>query len=227
MSRIYESDLPLKEKLREGGKFVWENLAYFHYLIVLVMALLAMFNPFFDAIILILELNRRSETFSATISAISETLDQLLIVLLFTLIATYILTALLYYERASSDFPAECSTFYYCFVFSIDIGFRADAGLVGYADDEDTILGVYSAQSAFQNVLLNFIYLFIVKMIIEQIIGAIIVDKFVALRESKEKIKEDEESFCFICGLGRNLLDREEDGFYLHKDEYHNVWNYF
>ena len=64
-----------------------------------------------------------------------------------------------------------------------------------------------------QDVVVNFIYLFIIKMIIEQIIGAIIVDKFAALRENKEKLEQDEESFCFICGLGRTLLDREEDGF--------------
>ena len=38
---------------------------------------------------------------------------------------------------------------------------------------------------------------------------------------------EDENSKCFICGLDRNLLDREEDGFEFHKEKYHNVWNYF
>lgn len=64
---------------------------------------------------------------------------------------------------------------------------------------------------------MNFVYLFIIKVIIDQIIGAIMVDKFAEIREEKQKLKEDENSYCFICGLGRNLLDREEDGFEKHK----------
>ena len=58
---------------------------------------------------------------------------------------------------------------------------------MGYTDDEDTILSTYTT-AKFEDVLLNFIYLLIIKVIIEQIIGAIIVDKFASLRESKEKI---------------------------------------
>jgi hypothetical protein len=52
------------------------------------------------------------------------------------------------------------------------------------------------------------------------------VDKFADMREQKEALEEDEDSFCFICGIERNTLDREEDGFEHHKDNYHNVFSY-
>ena len=40
----------------------------------------------------------------------------------------------------------------------------------------------------FGDVVLNFIYLFIIKLIISEIIGAIIVDKFADMREQKESL---------------------------------------
>ena len=206
--------------------FLWRNLTYFYYGVIVIITILSMFNPFFDALLLIAELNRRSETFAATISAISATLDQLLVVLMFMFISTYVLTGILYYDRAAAQFPVECATLYNCFVFSVDVGFKQDAGLAGYVDDSDTLFTAYANENLGE-ILINFTYLFIIKVIIEQIIGAIIVDKFVALRESKDKIEKDEDSVCFICGLDRNLLDREENGFECHKSEYHNRWNYF
>jgi hypothetical protein len=38
---------------------------------------------------------------------------------------------------------------------------------------------------------MNFAYLFIIKLIVSEIIGAIIVDKFANMREQKESLEED------------------------------------
>jgi hypothetical protein len=56
-----------------------------------------------------------------------------------------------------------------------------DGGITSYTDSSDTILTVFATEP-FQDILINFVYLFIIKVIIEQIIGAIIIDKFAALR---------------------------------------------
>jgi hypothetical protein len=50
-------------------------------------------------------------------------------------------------------------------VFALDLGFRQDAGIAGYNDDSDTILQQFYTEPI-QDVVVNFIYLFIIKMII-------------------------------------------------------------
>ncbi len=102
------------------------------------------------------------------------------------------------------------------------MGFKQDAGIVGETNSDVNAF----VDAKFGDVLLNFVYLFIIKLIISEIIGAIIVDKFADMREQKEALELDEDSFCFICGIERNKLDREEDGFEHHKENYHNVFSY-
>lgn len=140
IKKLINSNLPTVKKGIEIVKFVLNNLTYMHYFVTLVLCILTIFNPFFDAILLLVELYRRSETFAAMVDAISSTLDQLVVVLLFTFICTYVLTTFFYFYRAENDYPAECTSLYHCFSFSLDIGFRSDSGLAGYADDEDSIL---------------------------------------------------------------------------------------
>lgn len=66
-------------------------------------------------------------------------------------------------------------------MFGLDLGLRMDAGIVGYTDNSSTILSDFATKKL-QDIIINFIYLFAIKVIIEQIIGAIIIDKFAALR---------------------------------------------
>lgn len=181
----------------------------------MILAILGIFNPFFDSLVLVLELFRRSETFFIILKAIKETMDQLCVVLLINLILTYILASILYFYYGSGNYYQNCSTLYYCFIFALSIGFKADAGFVGLYDS--TLLGNNFVGVSFWDVLVNFSYLFIIKVIMDQVIGAIIVDKFAQIRQEKESLEQDENSFCFICGIERNILDREEDGFEKHK----------
>lgn len=109
-------------------------------------------------------------------------MDQLCVVLLINLILTYILASILYfYYGWRSDYSANCETLYYCFTFALSIGFKTDAGFVGLYDPNyfsESYLNV-----SFWDVLVNFCYLFIIKVIMDQVIGAIIVDKFAQIRE--------------------------------------------
>ena len=155
----------------------------------MLLAILGIFNPLFDSLVLVLELFRRSETFFIILKAIKETMDQLCVVLLINLILTYILASILYFYYGSGDYADNCQTLYYCFIFALSIGFKADAGFVGLYDG--TYLENNFATVTFWNVLVNFSYLFIIKVIMDQVIGAIIVDKFAQIRQEKESLEED------------------------------------
>jgi len=63
-------------------------------------------------------------------------MDQLCVVLLINLILTYILASILYFYYGNGDYAANCSTLYYCFIFALSIGFKADAGFVGLYDPD-------------------------------------------------------------------------------------------
>lgn len=66
-------------------------------------------------------------------------------------------------------------------MFSLDMGFKQDAGMVANTNSDVTAF----VDAKFGDVVLNFVYLFIIKLIISEIIGAIIVDKFADMREQK------------------------------------------
>jgi len=109
-------------------------------------------------------------------------MDQLCVVLLINLILTYILASILYFYYGSRlDYQANCGTLYYCFAFALSIGFKTDAGFVGEYDSN--YFSNNFASVSFWDVLVNFSYLFIIKVIMDQVIGAIIVDKFAQIRE--------------------------------------------
>lgn len=109
-------------------------------------------------------------------------MDQLCVVLLINLILTYILASILYfYYGKKDDYKANCGTLYYCFTFALSIGFKTDAGFVGEYDS--TYFDTNYTSVSFWDVLVNFCYLFIIKVIMDQVIGAIIVDKFAQIRE--------------------------------------------
>lgn len=50
----------------------------------------------------------------------------------------------MYFYRASTDYADQCTNLYHCFVFSLDLGFRADAAIVGFLDSPDTILDQFA-----------------------------------------------------------------------------------
>jgi len=77
-------------------------------------------------------------------------------------IATYILTSIIYYYYGEAVYPDACTNLYFCFMFSLDQGFKQDAGVVSETNsDKESFVN-----AQFSDVILNFIYLFIIKLII-------------------------------------------------------------
>lgn len=58
------------------------------------------------------------------------------------------------------------------------------------------------------------------------IIFGIIIDTFAALRDEKNRMQEDMKTKCFVCGLDRYTFEKNADGFKMHIERDHQVWNY-
>jgi hypothetical protein len=54
----------------------------------------------------------------------------------------------------------------------------------------------------------------------------LIIDAFGELRDQLESVKEDMESNCFICGIGKDYFDKVPHGFDTHVAQEHNLANY-
>ena len=54
----------------------------------------------------------------------------------------------------------------------------------------------------------------------------LIIDAFGELRDQLEQIREDLESKCFICGVGKDYFDAVPHGFEQHTQKEHNFANY-
>ena len=53
-----------------------------------------------------------------------------------------------------------------------------------------------------------------------------IIDAFGELRDQLESVKENLESYCFICGIGSDYFDAVPHGFDMHVLKEHNLANY-
>jgi hypothetical protein len=66
----------------------------------------------------------------------------------------------------------------------------------------------------------------VVIIICLNIVFGIIIDSFASLRQEKMDREEDMRSKCFVCDLDRPVLDRQGNGFDVHIEQEHNIWNY-
>ena len=57
-------------------------------------------------------------------------------------------------------------------------------------------------------------------------LSGLIIDAFGELRSQLEQVKEDMESSCFICGIGKEYFDEQPHGFEKHVMKEHNFANY-
>lgn len=58
------------------------------------------------------------------------------------------------------------------------------------------------------------------------VIFGIIIDAFGYMRENANKLLDDIENKCYICGLPKFELDTKGEGWYKHIYESHNVYHY-
>ena len=73
----------------------------------------------------------------------------------------------------------------------------------------------------------NWVFYFIVILIILNIINGIIVDKFQDLREHNNQINEEKTSVCFICSLHESTFVKKAIDFANHVKSEHCIRNYY
>ena len=67
----------------------------------------------------------------------------------------------------------------------------------------------------------NLIYILVVNLILTAIISGIIIDTFAGMREKAEDIREDDNTYCFICNIERERFEREGLDFVEHTTKDH------
>ncbi|EGR33562.1 MIR domain protein [Ichthyophthirius multifiliis] len=92
-----------------------------------------------------------------------------------------------------------------------------------YNGVNQNLKSLYFERFAFDN-LLNIVLV----LIVMNMIGGIIIDKFKELKDKLDSKIIDENKYCFICGLDRQTLDKgsEQGGFFYHIKVEHKQWNY-
>jgi len=129
---------------------------------------------------------------------------------------------LFYRDHLVIDGLNICENMLECFVQFVNFGLRNGGGIGDVMTSSD-----WHENNAIFRILYDSSFFFIVIIILMNIIFGIIIDTFGELREEAEKIQEDIENFCFICGLERREFDRlSKAGFEYHQNVEHNLWNY-
>ena len=114
----------------------------------------------------------------------------------------------------------ECVTYGQCFLSIVTDGIRGGGGM-GFPTKKITEEQYYS------EFIFEWCFYFSIILILLNVINSIIVDTFQALREEANAQYETKMNICFICSLNRNVFDRKGIDFDYHKEQEHNILNYF
>ena len=72
----------------------------------------------------------------------------------------------------------------------------------------------------------NFIFFIVICLIMLNLVFGIIIDTFKELRIEETKNEIDIANVCFICGVKKDVLEKNCQNFEEHNENFHNVWNY-
>jgi len=206
--------------------FALRNKLFLWHIVYFVICVTSFLHPGIAALQL-LDIALHSDTFSRIGRVIWQNAQQFIWTLTMLLITVYIYTILAFFflqDRFKSDaFGNFCDDTYECYIAILNLGLRSGGGIaeqiqpVRY-DPEDRL--TYLFYALFD---LSF-YIIIILMLLNFIFGMII-DAFVELRNLKNKIQEDKQNVCFICGIQRSEYERYAS-FDLHIQEEHNYLHY-
>ncbi|KAL4511687.1 hypothetical protein ABPG72_012532 [Tetrahymena utriculariae] len=172
-----------------------------------------------------------------------------LLLILFVIFQYYFtLIAYIYFNDHFKD--NRCETLWRCFITVFDWTFKQNGGvgtsmwepnsLLNYAENAspptttnlsstnyngalEQYTEVYFSRFVYDT-LTNIVLLFI----LINILKGIIVDKFKSLKDDMSSREEDEQFYCFVCGIHREILDKaqEKKGYMYHIKYEHYMWNY-
>ncbi|KQS70834.1 uncharacterized protein Dere_GG23389, isoform B [Drosophila erecta] len=184
------------------------------------------FNNFFFAAHL-LDVAVGFKTLRTILQSVTHNGKQLVLTVMLLTIIVYIYTVIafnffrkFYIQEEDEEVDKKCHDMLTCFVFHLYKGVRAGGGIgdeIGDPDGDD--YEVY-------RIIFDITFFFFVIIILLAIIQGLIIDAFGELRDQLESVKDNMESNCFICGMGKDFFDIVPHGFDTHVQKEHNLANY-
>lgn len=209
----------------KAGVTITDN-SFLYSLWYFTFSILGNFNNFFFAAHL-LDVAVGFKTLRTILQSVTHNGKQLILTVMLLTIIVYIYTVIafnffrkFYIQEEEEEVDKKCHDMLTCFVFHLYKGVRAGGGIgdeIGDPDGDD--YEVY-------RIIFDITFFFFVIVILLAIIQGLIIDAFGELRDQLESVKEDMESNCFICGIGKDYFDKVPHGFDTHVAQEHNLANY-
>ena len=195
-----------------------------YYTIYIIFSLLAVtVSPFYNAFHL-LDVVVHSRTLSFVVTAASLRVDQIAATVFLGVVTVYLFTVIGFtlfqgwFGRYTFGPDAvdsyDCSSLWECFQTHVDLGFHSSPQ---WATDERIQL---------ISPLFDFMFFFLVNVILVSVITGIIIDTFGEMRSEKDRIEQEIRNHCFICGKDRDTFNLHGRGFRRHIMVEHNMWGY-
>ncbi|XP_054285011.1 ryanodine receptor isoform X1 [Macrosteles quadrilineatus] len=209
----------------KAGVTITDN-AFLYSLWYFVFSVFGNFNNFFFAAHL-LDVAVGFKTLRTILQSVTHNGKQLVLTVMLLTIIVYIYTVIafnffrkFYIQEEDESVDKKCHDMLTCFVFHLYKGVRAGGGIGDEIEPPD------GDDYEVYRIMFDITFFFFVIVILLAIIQGLIIDAFGELRDQLESVKEDMESNCFICGIGKDYFDKVPHGFDTHVQQEHNLANY-
>jgi len=143
----------------------------------------------------------------------------------------------LYQDKYSIEDKHDCQTLMTCFMMHVGYGMMAypiwdTEGMISPEIDTQFYPADHNGRVAVQvayitgAVLLQLFYVIVVNLVLGAIISGLIIDTFSEMRSDQERVEEDINGNCFICGIDRDDFEKAGVKFHEHTRHHHNMWKY-
>jgi len=209
----------------KAGVTITDN-AFLYSLWYFTFSILGNFNYFFFCAHL-LDIAVLLRSLRTILQSVTHNGKQLVLTFMLLTIIVYIYTVIafnffrkFYVQEEDDNVDRKCHDMLTCFVFHIYKGVRAGGGIGDEIESPD------GDDYEVYRILFDITFFFFIIVILLAIIQGLIIDAFGELRDQLESVKEDMESNCFICGIGKDFFDTVPHGFDTHVQKEHNLANY-
>ncbi|KAK2706501.1 hypothetical protein QYM36_016513 [Artemia franciscana] len=200
--------------------------AFLYSLWYFIFSILGNINYFFFAAHL-LDVAVGFKTLRTILQSVTHNGKQLVLTVMLLTIIVYLYTVIafnffrkFYVQEEDDNVDKKCHDMLTCFTFHIYKGVRAGGGIGDEIESPD------GDDYEFYRIMFDITFFFFIIVILLAIIQGLIIDAFGELRDQLESVKEDMESNCFICGIGKDYFDKVPHGFDVHVQKEHNLANY-
>ncbi|XP_067007679.2 ryanodine receptor [Anabrus simplex] len=214
-----------KYQVWKSGVTITDN-AFLYSLWYFIFSVMGNFNRFFFAAHL-LDVAVGFKTLRTILQSVTHNGKQLVLTVMLLTIIVYIYTVIafnffrkFYVQEEDEEVDKKCHDMLTCFVFHLYKGVRAGGGIGDEIEPPD------GDDYEVYRIMFDITFFFFVIVILLAIIQGLIIDAFGELRDQLESVKEDMESNCFICGIGKDYFDKVPHGFDTHVQQEHNLANY-